>query len=263
MRSGLAAPSAPEWAEVGDYEAELMPLDNIPTRSQIRKAGDIIRGHWSGKDVRGDDEVDWAMVVLDAYRAVHGSPLNAATMALRSMARTVGANASISQRLKRHASIINKLVVQPRMDLTRMQDIGGCRAVVATLKEVEAIRNRWRRWSHRERPGNTLKREYDYIAEPKSSGYRGVHVIVTYHERLVEVQLRTAVQHEWATTIERVGGRIEQDLKGGRGPREVLEFFEYASRAMRIEEAGAVVPRNLVDAVKAARRRAEPFLRPR
>lgn len=43
--------------------------------------------------------------------------------------------------------ILEKLVRMPAMDLTRMEDIGGCRAVLQNPDEVDGvlrrIRNRW------------------------------------------------------------------------------------------------------------------------
>jgi len=54
-----------------------------------------------------------------------------------------------------------------------------------------------------------------------------VHLIVAYSgldgaERAVEVQLRTTTMHEWAITVERLSGRLDVDLKSGRGPDQVL-----------------------------------------
>jgi hypothetical protein len=68
---------------------------------------------------------------------------------------------------------------------------------------------------------------------------------------------RTQVQHEWAITVERVGGRIGADLKSGHGPQEVLGFFEEASRAMAIEESGGTPSEALVSEVRRLRSRAE------
>jgi len=44
----------------------------------------------------------------------------------------------------------------------------------------------------------------DYISDPRRSGYRGVHVIVGYDGRQIEVQLRTRVMHDWAIAVERL-----------------------------------------------------------
>ena len=57
------------------------------------------------------------------------------------------------------------------MQLSSMQDVGGCRAVLASIAEVRRIQ---RRLSKNRPP----LRVSDYIAEPRESGYRGVHVVV-------------------------------------------------------------------------------------
>ena len=50
----------------------------------------------------------------------------------------------------------------------------------------------------------------DYITTPKDSGYRGVHLIYRYYSDKnetfnglkIEVQIRTALQHAWATAVD-------------------------------------------------------------
>ncbi len=69
--------------------------------------------------------------------------------------------------------------------------------------------------------------------------------------------------HEWAVTVERLGGRIEADLKSGIGPRPVLDFLRMASAAMAIEEAGGTVARELVAEVVTLRAAAMPYLEPK
>jgi ppGpp synthetase/RelA/SpoT-type nucleotidyltranferase len=93
-------------------------------------------------------------------------------------------------------TILEKLVRQPTMDITRMQDIGGCQAVLPSLEVVDAVADRiGRHWQ--------IYRVHDYVAEPKESGYRARHVVVERDERLVEIQLRTPEQQEWAEAVER------------------------------------------------------------
>lgn len=53
-------------------------------------------------------------------------------MGLRSCLTTEGLELDVSQRLKRLPTIEDKLRRLPRMDLSSMQDIGGCRAVLDT-----------------------------------------------------------------------------------------------------------------------------------
>jgi hypothetical protein len=61
--------------------------------------------------------------------------------------------------------------------------------------------------------------------------------------------------------VERVGGRIGEDLKGGLGPPEVLKFLRLASRAMELEESGEVVPRDLLGELRQARAQADMLMK--
>jgi hypothetical protein len=45
--------------------------------------------------------------------------------------------------------------------------------------------------------------------------------------------------HEWAVTVERLSGRINEDLKSGSGPQELLSLFRAISEAMAIGKAAA------------------------
>lgn len=69
--------------------------------------------------------------------------------------------------------------------------------------------------------------EYDYVTEPKPSGYRAFHVVVERDSRLIEVQIRTALQHRWAVNVESIGPRVGYALKDGVGPEPLLEYFRH------------------------------------
>jgi len=159
----------------------------------------------------------------------------------------------VSQRLKRVPTILDKLAREPTMKLPGMQDIGGCGAILASIHEVRRVQKRL----SKNRPPLKV---YDYIAEPRSSGYRSVHVIVKYDGRKIEVQLRTRVMHEWAVTVERPSGRLQSDLKSGDGPEPVLAWLLAISQAMALEEAGETVDTELVMQIAALRQGALPFL---
>lgn len=200
-----------------------------------------------------EDDHHASLTILLAHRAAHRLPLTKATMGLRSAVKTEQCEIEVSQRLKRVPTIIDKLVREPTMQLANMQDIGGCRAVLGSIDEVRRVQ---RRLSKNRPP----VRVSDYIAEPRPSGYRGVHVIVRYDGRPVEVQLRTQVMHEWAITVERAGGRLGEDLKSGYGPAPLLALLEAVSEVMAVEEEGGVVDRGALDRLTALRRDAAPFL---
>ncbi|WP_457767666.1 RelA/SpoT domain-containing protein [Cyanobium sp. ULC082] len=84
-----------------------------------------------------------------------------------------------------------------------------------------------------------LLRVDNYQAEPKPSGYRGIHLIYryrsnkseTYNGLLLEVQIRSPLQHAWATAVETVGTFLKQSLKGtSKNLRRSLTDFEISNR---------------------------------
>jgi putative GTP pyrophosphokinase len=228
------------------------------TTSAINRAGRLIREALHGRRPPTSPEVERAVDVLIDFRAAHEYPLVKANMGLRSVVRSTGCKVEVSQRLKRARTILDKLAREPTMQLANMQDIGGCRAVLASIAEVRAVEQRLTKNRH-------PRKVYDYIVTPRPSGYRGVHVVVTYEDerhvsRQIEVQLRTKTMHEWAIAVERLSGRMGQDLKSDRGPTEVLELLAAISKAMAIEERGAIVPADLVDEMTKLRAAALPFM---
>ncbi|MDH3026822.1 RelA/SpoT domain-containing protein [Gordonia alkanivorans] len=231
-----------------------MPPADIPSKNRVNRAGDTLRAFSELLSEGRVDEVREALEVLFAWRTSHGKPLQTATMGLRSRVQTEGCQVEVSQRLKRVPTIIDKLYREPGMNLARMADIGGCRAVLNSIDEVRRVEKRL----CKKRPPKIY---HDYIAEPKPSGYRGVHVISVYHERLIEVQLRTRVMHEWAFMVERVTGQIGTDVKSGRGPQAVRDWFQAVSEAMALEEQGLTVHETLATRVAQLRATAQPYLR--
>lgn len=207
-------------------------------------------------DVELERKFALALEVASEYRAAHRKALTSATMGLRSVVKTVGCTeVEVSQRLKRMVTIIDKLGRYPGMALAKMQDIGGCRAVLRDIGELRRVQQRM----SKNRPPVRVN---DYIVEPRSSGYRGVHLIVQYDDppRNIEVQLRTPAMHQWAITVERFSGRMDTDLKSGLGPPEVLALLGAISEAMALEEAGTEVDDALVDRMNRLREDALPYL---
>ncbi|WP_420626874.1 RelA/SpoT domain-containing protein [Candidatus Poriferisodalis sp.] len=90
------------------------------------------------------------------------------------------------------------------MDLSTMQDIGGCRAVLNTQDEVQRVVDRFCANSlDRNRRADKIR---DYVARPQASGPRHIHT--RYHGRRVEMQLRTRDQDSWAKIVENLTSRI-------------------------------------------------------
>jgi putative GTP pyrophosphokinase len=211
-------------------------MDCKYSRSQVNAAGLVIREDRP----LSDPEMDDALNVLGAWRSTQAYPLQVAYMKLRERAKKVDAKTIVSQRLKRVPSIIIKLQRQPGMQLARMQDIGGCRAVVEDMKAVAKLTAQY---------GSPQR---DYIAQPKPDGYRSVHFIDPYEPsdlkyellsgRKTEVQVRTKLQHAWATAVETVDSILGQRLKTGGGDHEWKRLFALASGYIAHKEKSPCVP---------------------
>ncbi|MEQ8716157.1 MAG: RelA/SpoT domain-containing protein [Acidimicrobiales bacterium] len=208
---------------------------NGHSKSAINRAGDLLAGRTGGTPT--PEEILAAYEVVDWYRASHTIPLTTANMGLRSVMKTEGCNTRrATQRLKRMNTIIDKLRRYPRMDLARMQDIAGARAVLESLDEVRRVQKRYMANSL-QRNGKADKVK-DYVTNPKDTGYRSIHLHTSYHQVRIEVQLRTPLQHEWAIMIEVATGITGIDLKSGLGPDELLDAYRHAAAGMALEEVG-------------------------
>ena len=216
-------------------------INPLYSKKQVARAGDILRDGTSSISER-----NFANKILSNWRAVHSYPINTFQATLRAKLKNIDSTALVAQRLKRAPSIIAKLKRFEGMKLSRMQDIGGLRAVVKDLNKVYALRDNYKgsRFSH------DLVGEKDYIDSPKETGYRGIHLIYRYKNKQVakydglhiELQMRTRIQHAWATSVETMGTFLDHALKSSEGPDEWLKFFALTGSAFAHYENCNPVP---------------------
>ena len=226
------------------------PIQYAP--QQINDAGRVLVSLLNTQPEWGtDDWRDWSAVlpILNNWRSCHSYPLTILRINLGRAARRFDNSAFVAQRTKRLVSIALKLDREPRMKLTQMQDIGGCRAVVKSSQAVRRLHDFYRNESE-------MKHEFakcdDYIAEPRSTGYRGIHLVYRffsdkragepYNGLKIEMQLRSQYQHAWATAVETVGTFLGQALKSAAGPDEWLRFFALMSSVIALRERTPLVP---------------------
>lgn len=216
-----------------------MVSDDLPySKGRIDRAGRALRRDQAGDDAPlSSSERRVELAVVEDFRVLHRTPLLTARMGLRSCIDREGLEAvELTQRLKRMPTILDKLRRLPSMKLSAMQDIGGCRAVFSTQSEVERVLRRFTRNSlKRNKAEDTVR---DYVTNPRSSGYRGTHVWTRYHDRRIEVQLRTELQHEWAKLIEDLVVVTGTDYKSGDGPEVVHEWLRRLSELYALIETG-------------------------
>jgi len=211
------------------------------SKSQIKKAGKLLK-----KPVISDEQKKFTDEVLTNLRGSHFYPINTFRATLGKKLKRIDPEALIAQRLKRTPSIIAKLVRFPTMSLSLMQDIGGLRAVLKNLSKVRALEADYKNSSF----NHQLVGHKDYINDPKPSGYRGIHLVYKYNNPkvpvynglFVEIQIRTKLQHIWATSVETMGAFLNSPLKSSEGPEEWLDFFSLTSAAFAIIERTPIVP---------------------
>lgn len=211
-----------------DYFDESMAIIPEYSKKQVRKAGEVLIGK---SDLLSEDE---ALNILSNWRSSHTYPLNSIQNSLRYKAKQLGDNYVVTQRLKRKISITNKLHRFPNMKLDTMQDIGGCRAILPNNELVYTLSENMKD----ARSINIIK-ENDYISKPKETGYRGIHLISKYcgknpeFEGLqIEIQIRSEIQHYWATAVEIIDRFTKQQLKAGLENNQWNTFFKVMSLLM-------------------------------
>ncbi|NRD73226.1 RelA/SpoT domain-containing protein [Shewanella sp. VB17] len=197
------------------------------SKERVKKAGNSLLK----ADLNCDEFTD-AIPIFHNWRSSHAFPMQIMLDLLRKNSIKIDKNPLVVQRLKRVQSIFKKIVREQNMSLSRMQDIAGCRAVLSDVKKV----NKVCKSLVKSRTKNIFYKEYNYIESPKESGYRGIHLIYKYNGSkekyigmLVELQIRSKIQHSWATAVEVVGTFTNQALKASSGDSEWLELFKFIS----------------------------------
>lgn len=204
------------------------------SRKEISRAGETMMTSSS------QIEFNSAMEKINTWRLHHLRPLKIMRNGLERLCKKHKIKPLfVSQRLKRLTSIQYKLDLNENMGLGGMQDIGGYRAV---LKDVEELKD-LKEVIEKAKLKHKLLKINDYINEPKDSGYRSIHFIYEYNSSSdtfnglrLELQIRTKLQHNWATAVETAGIITNTSLKSSMGPDKWLDFFKIVSSLFAVKE---------------------------
>lgn len=208
------------------------------TPEEVDQAGDALIGK------NGIPE-SIALKIVENWRTSHSVPLHSVRTLVRTHAKKVDPDCLVVQRSKRRASIVQKLSRITRLKLSEIQDLGGVRVVFDHIDSVDQL---WERLKRSKSKLEIIKTD-NYILTPRSSGYRSLHLIYIYdgkkekhHGQKIEVQLRSQLQHQWATAVEIIGTFLDEPLKSGAGDENWLRFFALMSNAYAIAEDRNAVP---------------------
>lgn len=182
----------------------IMALYGDPRRhskGDVRRAGQALAS--GGADL--DREI------VNNWRNSHAYILNTFQATLRLyMKRQSPMEIVFAQRLKRLNTIIDKLKSGRARDLSSMHDLAGCRLIFTSIEDIRQFREAFH--GTKAKHVRDDKDRYDYIANPKPTGYRGVHEVYKYVAQTeggrrydglkIEIQYRTKTQHSWATAVE-------------------------------------------------------------
>lgn len=145
---------------------------------------------------------------------------------------------AIESRLKSPESIIEK-VDRKGIDFSveaieeHIDDIAGIRVICSFESDVYLIAEALLRQTDVQ-----LIERIDYIANPKASGYRSLHLVIAipiflYDEKKimkVEVQLRTMAMDMWASLEHKLAYKKEQSAEADRMHANLLECAELSAR---------------------------------
>jgi hypothetical protein len=227
-----------------DEFLEVGPVSGFPQveyeLSAIAEAGDAIAGElpWSGE---ADPRVLNAFLVANNWRDAHAYPMRSIRRKILFLIGKHGIDAVSAARLKRMQAIRKKLRRLAWLKLANMQDLGGCRVIVSKSADVPKLSQLLIETS-----GHVLSNQNNYIEAPKKDGYRSHHLIFSYQGRAaaevftgrqIEVQIRTPLQHSWATAVEAVGMFRGEDLKSAKiGDLDWLRLFQLMSAEIAMAE---------------------------
>lgn len=186
----------------------------MASKAQIDRLGDRLQsGNISEDDLR----------MLDEYRRSFSEAYEHVVDAIRYRlgfevtGRPAKSTTSISEKLQRET-----------IRLTQIQDIAGCRLIVLDIAQQEQ--------ANLSMLGLFSKATLVDRRKNPSHGYRAIHVIVRDADKLVEVQVRTKLQHLWAEQSEKLSDVVHPGIKYGTGDERLVRVLLKTSGIIAEEE---------------------------
>lgn len=184
------------------------------SRNQIDQLGDRIRrGPLSTSDFRLLNE--YRRSFRPAYEDVIARLRQ--DLAVEATGRPAKSTVALVEKLRRET-----------IRLSQVQDVAGCRVIVSGPTEQALLVTRLKEIF----PEATV---VDRLSTP-SHGYRAVHVIPKISGRVVEIQVRTEMQHHWAELSEKLSDVLDPAIKYGGGAEDIRKTLTVVSKAVAENE---------------------------
>lgn len=233
------------------------PLSSIRiSKRSVDEAGNAIRkyillkGLSSANTDSEEERYKAALTTLKTYRELLSPSLKLLEALLEEKLKRLDLfeDSIVSSRTKRLTSITNKLQKRKSMRLSQMDDIVGIRVTLPDIQSVNKFINDESDCEifNCEQISNNFSVN-DYLSKPKDDGYRGVHRVFkcksgSSFEINLELQIRSKIQHEWATVVEILSIVDKVSYKAGKGDKKTLEFLKLTSVLFSIAEDAPVAP---------------------
>jgi ppGpp synthetase/RelA/SpoT-type nucleotidyltranferase len=187
---------------------------NLLSKTQVDRLGDRLR-----KGIVAEEDIQQ----LDAYRRSFAESYDEIVAVVRDATQLE----PTGRPAKSTTSIIEKLR-RETIRLSQMQDIAGCRVVVPDMQVQDQVVERMK----------IALPKADVVDRRKqpSFGYRAVHIIATDRNKMVEVQVRTELQHFWAQSSEKLSDSLGAAIKYGGGDPIAQRMLSHWSRLLAVVE---------------------------
>jgi len=194
------------------------------TKGEIDRLGNNIRNEQSTVSEK-------LLFDLQNYRTSHEKTISEIFNTLCSLSNKIRKDSIVTFRIKRIESIIGKLDRYPKMRFSRMSDIGGCRCILKNDAQVYKLK------AAIEKNFIVKSKVNDYIKNPQKNGYKSLHLFVSLpdDDKVIEVQLRNQIDHNWSTLVEITDLLFDARLKEYGENKELLRFHYLLSKIKTID----------------------------
>lgn len=234
--------------DLGPYLTDEIDMAEFPkfkfTMHEVKRAGEALRGDIFWDETKRKDILK-IFEIANNWLDSHALPMRRFQYEAHAKVRKCKVDGLVFARMKRMPSVRRKLrALSTKLD--QIQDLGGCRIVTSSIEGANELIA-----CYRDAPKHEYFNASPYIEKPKKGGYRSHHLIYrfagdgeteVFNGRRIEIQIRTRLQHTWATAVESVGTLRGEDLKAGKGDADWLRLFELMSGELAQAERCAEPP---------------------